>query len=142
MTPGIVAVMIGMLLFLFSIDLPGPILTTLEKVGGTTTPLALFVVGSILAQIELSRIFTNFKLWLITLLRLIVLPFFVLALLRSLPVNDLVLGVTVILTGMPVAVTAVIFAQEFGGDYELASEGIFLTTLLSGLTIPLMIYLL
>ncbi|MCK8816254.1 AEC family transporter [Natroniella sulfidigena] len=142
LTPGIVAVMIGMLLFLFSIDLPGPILTTLEKVGGTTTPLALFVVGSILAQIELSRIFTNFKLWLITLLRLIVLPFFVLALLRSLPVNDLVLGVTVILTGMPVAVTAVIFAQEFGGDYELASEGIFLTTLLSGLTIPLMIYLL
>ncbi|WP_408955056.1 AEC family transporter [Natroniella sp. ANB-PHB2] len=142
LTPGIVAVMVGLVIFLFSIDLPGPILTTLEKVGGTTTPLALFVVGSILAQIELSRIFTNFKLWLITLLRLIGLPFFVLVLLRSLSVNELVLGVTVILTGMPAAVTTVIFAQEFGGDYELASEGVFLTTLLSGLTIPWIIYLL
>ena len=56
--------------------------------------------------------------------------------------NEMMLGILVILTGMPTGAMAVILAIEHGGDERLASSGIFLTTLLSAITIPAIVYLL
>jgi len=142
--PGIISVGVGFLLFIFSIKLPVAITQTLEILGHSTTPLSMLVVGSILAQVKLTEIFYNWKLWIISAIRLLILPIGVLLLLKAIPIelNSLVLGVSVILTGMPAAANTAIFAQEFGGDAALASEGVFLSTLLSILTIPLIVYLL
>ncbi|GAB6099363.1 AEC family transporter [Halanaerocella petrolearia] len=140
--PGIISIGIGFFLFLFSIKLPEPISHTLKMLGETTTPLSMIVVGSILAQVSLSEIFSNFKLWGVAIVRLLVLPILTLLILSNLALDPLVLGVVVILTAMPAAANTAIFAQEFGGDEALASEGVFLTTLSSVLTIPLIVYLL
>lgn len=140
--PGIISIGIGFILFLFSIELPQFIEQTLEILGETTTPLSMLVVGSILAQVKLREIFSNFRLWLIAIIRLLGFPILTLLLLRNFSLDPLVLGVVVILTAMPAAANTAIFAQEFGGDEALASEGVFLTTLLSVVTIPLIVHLL
>jgi predicted permease len=140
--PGTFSIGIGLLIFLLSIKLPAPVATTLEMLGDATTPLSMIVVGSILAQIELKQIFSNFKLWLVTALRLVIFPLVVLQALQLGSFSTLVVGVMVVLTGMPVAANTAIFAQEFGGDEALASEGIFLTTLLAMLSIPVLVSML
>ncbi|GAB6138673.1 AEC family transporter [Halanaerobaculum tunisiense] len=140
--PGIISIGIGFILFLLSIKLPHFIEQTLEILGETTTPLSMIVVGSILAQVKLREIFSNFRLWLVAIIRLVGFPILTLLLLRNFSLDPLVLGVVVILTAMPAAANTAIFAQEFGGDEALASEGVFLTTLLSVVTIPLIVHLL
>ena len=146
--PGIISIGLGFLIFLFSIELPAAINHTFEMLGETTTPLAMIVVGNVLAQVTIKDIFSNFKLWVVTGIRLVVLPLIVLAILEGLTflipafeLSSTLLGVVVVLTGMPAAANTAIFAQEFGGDEALASEGVFLTTLLSVLTIPLIVYI-
>ncbi|MGM0370416.1 MAG: AEC family transporter [Bacillota bacterium] len=146
--PGIISIGIGFLIFLFSIDLPGAVNHTFAMLGETTTPLAMIVVGNVLAQVKVKDIFSKFKLWFVALIRLLMLPLAILfilqgisALIPSFNLSPTLLGVIVVLTGMPAAANTAIFAQEFGGDEALASEGIFLTTLLSVITIPLIVYL-
>ncbi|MFO7819393.1 MAG: AEC family transporter [Halanaerobacter sp.] len=146
--PGIISIGIGFLIFLFSLELPSSISHTLHLLGETTTPLAMIVVGNILAQVKIREIFSNLKLWLVTGVRLVLLPLLVLAILQGVTLlipgfsfSPLLLGVLVVLTGMPAVANTAIFAQKFGSDEALASEGVFLTTLLSLVTIPLIVYL-
>ncbi|WP_035571061.1 AEC family transporter [Halonatronum saccharophilum] len=142
LNPGIVSVVIGFLIFILSIDLPGPIKDAISMVGGVTSPLALIVVGSTLSQVKIGGTFTNIRLWIVSVIRQVVIPIIALFILRGFNIDPLILGVAVILTAMPVAAMTAIFAQEFRGDSALASEGVFLSTLLSMLTIPLVIQLL
>lgn len=146
--PGIISIGIGFVIFLLSLELPAPISHTFEMLGETTTPLAMIVVGNVLAQVTIKDIFSNLKLWIVTAIRLILLPLIALAMLKGLTfllpafeLSSTLLGVIIVLTGMPAAANTAIFAQEFGGDEALASEGVFLTTLLSVLTIPVIVYI-
>lgn len=137
LNPGIIAIVIGFSLFIAPFSLPEAIIGALEILGDSTIPLAMIVVGATLAQVKISSIFYDLKLWLVALLRLIILPAVVFLLLMFLPIDETVAGVIVLLTAMPAATNTAIFAQEFGGDTTLASKGIFLTTLLAIITVPL-----
>jgi hypothetical protein len=54
----------------------------------------------------------------------------------------MVLGIPVIIMAMPVAAMCAIIAKAYGNDETLAAEGIFITTLLSMFTIPLVVWML
>ena len=73
--PGIVSVIIGMFIFIFSIELPKPILQTLDMVGSMTAPLSMLIVGAILTDTNFKDIFTGFEVYYGTALRLIVIPY-------------------------------------------------------------------
>ncbi len=137
--PGIVSVILGLLLFAFPIELPLLVSNILGLLGGLTTPLALLVIGASLVGVNIVSVFTNLKLWGIVFLRQIIFPLLVLVILTQLEINYLVVGVNVVLTGMPIAAITAIFAQKYKKNFVLASEGVFLSTLLSFLTIPLLI---
>ncbi|WP_282580103.1 AEC family transporter [Natroniella sulfidigena] len=140
LNPGIVAVILGFVIFLFSIEIPGLINDLLEMLGGTTTPLALLVVGSTLAKVEVSNVFSNFKLWTIALFRQLVFPLLVFIILNLLNFDFLIVSISVILTGMPIASLTAIFAERYKKHPPVvASEGVFFGTLLALVTIPLVV---
>ena len=58
--------------------------------------------------------------------------------LKVLGVDDVLLGVSVIMSGMPAGSTTVILADKYDGDGHYASKVMFVSTLLSMLTIPLL----
>jgi predicted permease len=68
--------------------------------------------------------------------RLLVMPFLAWLLLFNFVENPLLLGVLVIMPGMPVAAVTAIFAEKYGGDSALASRVVVLSTLLCVITIP------
>ena len=114
----------------------------LAFVGDVTVPLSLLFVGSLLAGLPMGRMLLSPRLWMLTVIRLLVLPAALCWLLRALGFDPLVLGVTVVQMAMPTAVTGSLLSMEYGGDTECMAQATFLTTLASIVTIPLVAALL
>lgn len=142
LNPGIVSVFIGLFIFLFSIKLPIPIQKTLELVGSMTTPLSMIIIGSTLADSKIASIFESKSIYFGTIVRLILIPVITFVVLKFIGLKDFYLSIPVIITSMPAAANTVIMAEKFGGDAEFASKIVFITTVLSAITIPLVLILL
>jgi len=137
--PAILAVIIGVILFVFSIKLPLPIENAIKLVGSTTTPISMIIVGSMLAEMKFKDAFSDFSIYYATFVRLLIVPMIVYAVLKLLKVDDLLLKICVILQAMPAAVMAPLLAEKYGGDNLLASQCVFITTIISAVTIPIVI---
>jgi len=142
LNPGIIAVGIGFLMFLTSTRLPGPIHETLVLLGSLTTPLSMFFIGTILADMDIKDIFTNKNVFIGASFRLVIVPLIVLVFLKALKFEGIILGIPVIITAMPVAANCSIMAAKYGSDYKFASQSVFISTMLSLITIPWIISLL
>ena len=141
LNPAVIAVITGFTLFVFSIKLPEPLFNALVMVGSMTTPISMLIIGSLLFEIKLSEVFSGFSIFYVTIMRLIILPLFAVSCLLFLGVKGITLGVPVLATAMPAAALIVVFAEKHGADAVLASRAVFLSTILSIITIPAMIAL-
>jgi len=141
-SPAVVAVVIGFVLFAFSIALPIPLLLAVRQIGGVTTPLSMIVVGSLLAAINGSRWLANGRIYFISLLRLVLVPLAVWFSLRLFTSHSLLLGVPTLIAAMPAAANTAILADECNANPAFAAQVVFVSTLLSALTIPLLVYFL
>ena len=114
----------------------------LDFVGDITVPLSLLVVGSLLAGMSAGQVLRSPKLWLLTAIRLLLLPVALCLVLRALGIDSLVLGIAVTQMAMPVAVNGTLLSMEYGGDTECMSQITFLPTAASIVTIPIVAVLL
>lgn len=142
LTPPMIALFIGLIMFFFSLKLPNPIIKTAESIGNMTTPLSMFVIGAMLADVKLKEIFSGISVYYVNLIKLIVAPLIVFLFLNALGVQKTVLDICVILTAMPSGTIVGVFAENYGGDKKIASKCAFLSTILSVFTIPLIFMLL
>jgi predicted permease len=137
--PAILAVFIGFIIFLFSIPLPLPLLKTLDMVGSMTTPLSMIIIGSLLAELKLRELLTGWTIYYGVISRLLLMPLFIAFLLHSLRIPGYLLKICVTSVAMPAATMTAIFAEKFHDNTVLASRLVFITTVLSLVTIPLVI---
>lgn len=140
--PVIVSVAIGMVLFLLQWRLPTPLYKAASMVGSMTSPLSMLIVGSLLASTPIKEMFSGFSVYYGSIVRLVFLPVLVMTILKCFPLPHDILRTCVILTAMPAAVNTVIFAEKYGGNAELASRFVGISTALSVVTIPLLMVLL
>lgn len=136
LNPGTIAVAIGFALFVFSIKLPGPVDSTLEYLAGATTPIAMITVGAILSKTEIYSIFKNKGILLTSIVKMILIPSILYFALRLLNLEGYFIAIPVLIIAMPVAANVAIFAVRHGNDSKTASQSVFLTTLMSIVTIP------
>ena len=111
-------------------------------IGQTTSPLIMLITGSALALMPLRKVFTNGKLYMMYTVKLVILPVCAYFLLRALGVESMLLGVIVVVLCIPSATNATNIAYLYGGNHELASSGVMLSTLLSMVTMPLLMHVL
>ncbi|EYE89043.1 transporter [Fervidicella metallireducens AeB] len=140
--PGIISVAIGLIIFMFSIKLPQPIYKTLDIIGSMTTPISMLLVGAMLADVEIKDVFSGISIYYGVFVRLILIPLIVLFVLKWIGYNDMFLAIPVLIMAMPAAANTAIFAEKYNGDTSVASRSVFLSTILSGITIPLIMFLL
>lgn len=138
----IIAVFIGFFIFIFSVKLPTPIEKTIDMVAATTTPMSMILAGIILANSKFSELFSNYKVYIVSFIRLIFLPLCMLWFLKLFNLDLLMIGIPVIITAMPIAANASMLAEKYGGNAYLGAQSVFISTLLSILTIPMIAYLL
>ena len=143
LSPCIVASVIALMVALFHINVPALLGECLNFTGSMTTPLSLLVVGSLLADLPFGRAFTSPRLWALAAFRLLILPIMLWLLLKWTGIGTpLVANIAVILMAMPTALNGSMLAMEYGGDTECMAQSIFLTTLMSIITIPVLAALL
>lgn len=145
-SPAVISVIIGMLLFFFNISLPPVIARPIAYLGSMNTPLAMLIIGAIIARCNILTAFRNKHIYLPVILRNFVFPLIFLGiclLSRKLlaPNIDSVLLICIVILSCPVAGNCAIFSERYGGDRELASGAFSLSTLLSIITIPLIVTL-
>ena len=138
-TPCMLASLATLVIALGQLRFPPLVGQAVDLLGQVTTPAALLIVGSTLAQLPVRDMLGGFRVWLMAAIRLLVFPAAIWLLLRPMVGNELVLGVAVVLAGMPVATNGTMLCLQYGGDQKLASQGTFVTTLCSVVTIPLLV---
>lgn len=141
MNPSILVVFLGLFMMLSGLNLPPVLGEAVRRVGDITGPLSMILIGTTLAEIPVKTIFCR-EAWLVSLLRLVVLPLVTLGALLALQAETLLVQVAFVLCAMPVATNTVVLAERYGADYHLASRCVFLSTALSLVTVPLLTLLL
>ena len=126
---------------------PGQKHDQLSSVGGMIGPLSMIVTGMLIAEVNLKDIFTNKRVYLVTVLRLIIQPLIALAVINLLgmrgwdPQGDKIILITYLAAITPCASTVTQMCQVYGNDSKYASAINVMTTLLSIITMPVFVYL-
>lgn len=141
-SPIILASLLGYVCYLTGFRAPEIVTQGLGMLGGVTSPVCMLVIGIALSRVPFKAVFTNWRLYLLYGLRMVVLPVGVYFLVRLFVDNPLMLGITVVLLGMPAATMSTILAAKYNKNQELAASGVFLSTLFSFVTIPLLMWVL
>ena len=131
-----IATLVLVLLGVHSVPILGSACTTL---GSATTPVALIIVGSSLANLPVRELLGGPRLWMCSAVRLLVCPLLVWATFRLIITDPVVLGVMVVLSSISVAANGTMFTYEYGGNTKTMAQGTFITAVFSTATIPLII---
>lgn len=135
----ILSTLFGFMLFIFSIRIPELIGNGLTMIGSATTPLSMIIIGSMLAENELKGVFSDWRIYVVALFRLLVFPLIAFFILSRVVADQMAVTVLTMLTAMPVAAIIAILAAEHDKEPQLASKIVFITTILSIFTIPLLV---
>lgn len=141
-----ISIFIGVILFFTKIRLPEIIGNTLASVGTMIGPASMIVTGMLFAGMNLKQIFANKRVYFITFLRLIAVPLIALVLIKlsnlasfSADGNKIMLIVFLAII-TPSASTVTQMCQVYGNDSRYASAINVMTTLLSIITMPVMLF--
>ncbi|MCX7774679.1 MAG: AEC family transporter [Rectinemataceae bacterium] len=137
LNPGNIAVVAGLALWLAPFQLPETITYAFNLVANCTTPLSMIVVGATLGGLPLKGLFKGTEVWIGTIIRLALVPAVIWLLFQAFGQYGMAARVAVFLTAMPAAAQTVIFAERYEADIALASRIVFISTVLSVLTIPI-----
>lgn len=127
--PVILATAVGMIIVCLGLEVPSLVLKTMTILGNIALPLALIIIGASMSatgvrtSLALSTVTSSFKL--------LLLPYFSFLYCKcaSLPADDSLAGI--ILLATPTAVTSFTLAHEIGGDPDLASNAVTMSTIFS-----------
>lgn len=139
--PAIIAVVVGIIIMIFSIKIPSILTNTFSIVGSMTTPLSMIIIGSILATCNIKSYLKDINIYYGSLIKLIVLPLIIGFILKFFIPLDSLYFTLILLVAMPSATMTTIFSENFNKDKEYASVFVFITTIFSIITIPIISYI-
>jgi predicted permease len=134
------AVTLALAFCFLNIPVPSLVANVFSRIGGIAVPLMLVVIGAAIYSSARHILKNKWDIIYLAITRLIIIPLLVVFILKLLPLPLEVFRVVFVVSIMPVSSSAVVFMRRFGGDPDLAAQAAVITTLLSILTIPLMIY--
>lgn len=138
--PTMYAVLLAVLINVFHIQIPGPVNRAVELAAGGTIPLMLILLGVELTRVQFSGSVRAMQLSVA--LRLLVAPFIALLLAGLFGIQGYARQGSVTEASMPSMVSATVLATEYELDSKLITAIIFISTLLSPLTLtPLLVFL-
>ncbi len=140
--PNIIAVILGMILFLFNIKLPNLFTDAVGYVGNATTPLSIICIGFMLSQSKILRVLKKWRLAITAITQLIVGPLATWGILTLLGFPPEVVQVCTLIEALPTATSLGLFAVKYGGNAVESSELVTISTIFSMITMPLMMMLL
>jgi len=138
--PPSIASLIALGIFFTGLSLPQPIADAASMIGASTAPVAMMVIGIILANAPLRDVVSELRLYPFILIRQLIAPAIVYFVLRLFIHDDLMLGVFTVMLAMPTGSMASSFMAMFGWDTTLPASGTILATIASFPIIPALLW--
>ena len=137
--PVVISCFLGIAIFLLGIRLPVIIADAVSDLSDANTAMAMLILGSYLAKLDLRSVISDASVWPAVLVRLVVTPLAIIGALRLFgqPSTPIVMSIF-IAAAAPSAANTALFAQQFDLDYEHAVKAVCLSTILSVVTLPAM----
>lgn len=141
--PGVISCLLALLVLFCNLHFPPFISGAIDYLGSAAVPLSMIITGASLATANFKSLFLDKRLYLFSFIKLLLVPALVTFCLSlfSLPIPDMLLGITVFMIAMPIGSVPIMLAAEYGIDGTTCSRGVLITTLLSVLTIPAISFL-
>jgi predicted permease len=147
--PGLIAVVVGLLLFVFGVRLPSFLGDTVSGLGSCTTPLAMLVIGALVADGDFSNLFKDWTILSTAAARNIALPALALGVMWVLRIAGVdiqlsspVMQSCILLTAMPIGANVAIFASMYNVKPHYAAQSMLVSTVLCVATLPVWIFIL
>lgn len=137
--PSMGSSLVAIALLLLGIKIPNVLASAMGTLGGITSPIAMMIVGSIIAEADFGSIVKEARLYPTIIIRQLVVPIALLFALRGLGINESLVVVFTIMFAMPIGALAPSFAEQFGHDSMLAAKGTVLSTAAAFAIIPLVV---
>lgn len=141
--PLVLSMAVGLLLFFTGLNIPNIGMSCISSLANMNAPLAMMVLGVYLAQSDLKSVFTSKRLYWVSCVRLVIISLLTIPLLRVIAGNrqEIVIALAIACC-TPVGGNVAVYAQKLDLDYVYAVRLICLSTILSIITIPFILYLL
>jgi predicted permease len=122
-----------------NIPVPDAVDQLLTYISNITSGLSMIVVGLSLSRLPFRAVFEDKKMFLLAALRLLILPFAVIVILNVLPIElDQTLKSVLILTAaLPASSAQSMIAEQYRTNTSAAGRAVFITTLFSVITVPI-----
>lgn len=139
LNPSIIAVIIGIIIMVFNIEVKGALLSSIKSIGSITGPLSMFIIGVILSKVKIRQHIKDWTIYYGITIKLIIIP--VIIYLFSLLLKEASIAVysVIIMTAMPASAMTSILAESYNKEKEYAAVIVSATTLISLITVPVLI---
>lgn len=139
--PNTVAFTISIFMLGFGIKLPKLVFDAVEGIGSLTVSLSMLFIGMTLAAVDIKRAAKKWWIFVIAPVKLVIMPILFICFFHALGIREILLGAVVLEAAMPAQTVLSIMANESGADHEYAACGMFVTTLLSLVTLPFICFM-
>ena len=144
--PNTIALFLGAAILLLPVKLPPFLNTAFSGIGQCTSPLSMIYIGAMLASMGIKNAIRHKSIYLLSINKLLAVPL-VLAVAYQLAISALGINlseeaffVIILQAAMPCQTIVVVLSHRYNGDYTLAGANLFITTLLSIATLPLVFF--
>ena len=141
LSPMFLSTIAAVVLFFLGIRIPSVVLDSMNYVADMNTPLAMMVAGFSVAQADLGKMLRNTRIYFVSFIKLILIPLLVIGVLKLMALPDAVAVTVLIGAACPAATTGTMMAIRYRQNYTYSSELFAMTTVLSVVTIPAVIFL-
>ena len=142
LNPATIGVGVALLIFILSVPIESNVLNMISVTGNMATPLSMLIMGMRLGTMEIKSLFTNLRVYITVLIKLVGIPIVALLALYFLPVSGMVKMTFYILCACPCASVVLNFAEIVGEGQREAASMVLLSTMLSVVFMPVMMLLL
>jgi predicted permease len=139
--PNVIAIFVGVIFFCFSLKVPLQIDMSLSYIQLINTPLSMIIIGSLMAKANLKTLFNDAYILPGILIKNLIVPILFVVFLHIFKLVGYVYIACLLQTACPVAGNTALFAEKFGADTKFSAKLMTISTLLSIITIPLIIFI-
>ncbi len=142
LSPAILAVVIGLIMFFTGLRLPSFIQIPLDYLGSMNTPLAMLVSGATIAKAGLLGGLKCKRIYFVQAFKLLIVPVLLAALFVPMTIfgaDPMIINIVLIAAAAPTASSTIMFAYKYGQDAEYASNQFALSTIAGIITMPIVL---
>lgn len=138
-SPLTIAALLAIALVFSGLRLPLILQDSMELIGSITPPVAMMLVGVIIANEKISRVVKEWRLYPYIIIRQLVASAAACFLLSIFVKDPVLLGIFTVMFAMPVGSMAPMFCASYGKDSVLPAKGTILSTIASFVIVPLLV---